>query len=63
MTTIECLDHKGNPPVGSLRPILDKVNKIVTDLDVSVVTEEDDSQAENAIESAKGDIEPTDANL
>ena len=63
MTTIECLDHKGNTSVGSLRPILDKVTKIVTDLDVSVVTEEDDSQAENAIESAKGDIEPTDANL
>ena len=30
---------------------------------MSVVTEEDDSQADDAIESVKGDIEPTEANL
>ena len=28
---------------------------------MSVVTEEDDSQADDAIESVKGDIEPTEA--
>ena len=57
-------DRKG-APVGSLAEITAKAKAVVYDENVDVVTEEEDedydSQADDGIESVKGEIEPTEA--
>jgi len=57
-TTISMLDRWGDP-VGSLAQIQDKAKNVAKNYDIEVVSEEDDSQADDAIESVKGEIEQT----
>ena len=60
--TVQSLDRKGNQPVGSLKQIMEKAKTMGgDDLDLSGVSEENESQADDGIESVKGDIEPTEA--